>query len=388
MNNRADAFNRIILETPPSGIRKFFEMLVGNDDVISLSVGEPDFATPWKMREEAFYHLEKGHTSYTSNWGLLPLREEIAKYMQKYELDYNPKNEILLTIGASEGIDLALRTILNEEDEVIVAEPCYVSYEPLVRLMGAKLKKLDTSKSSFIPLAGEIEKLITPKTKALILCSPNNPTGSAIPKEELGRIATLVIKHRLWCISDEIYSELVYEGYKHSSIASFEGMKDYAIVLNGFSKSFAMTGWRIGWMAANESLMKQAVKIHQYGCICSPIMAQYAALEGLKSGMAEVEKMRKSYEHRRNYMAKALSDMGFTYPEAKGAFYIFPSISKTGLSDEEFALKLFREYNVAVVPGGAFGEAGKGNVRLCYATEIEKIKSAMSRIKEMVGKTV
>lgn len=388
MNNRKDAFNKILLETQPSGIRKFFEMLVGNDDVISLSVGEPDFTTPWSMREEAFYHLEKGHTSYTSNWGLLELREEIAKYMQKYELVYNPKNEILLTIGASEGIDLALRAVLNEGDEVIVAEPCYVSYEPLAALMGAKVKRLDTSKTSFIPTACEIEKLITPRTKALVLCSPNNPTGTAIPKDEQEKIAALVVKNRIWCISDEIYSELVYEGYKHTSVASFSGMKDYAVVLNGFAKSFAMTGWRIGWMAASESLMKQVIKIHQYGCICAPIMSQYAALEGLRHGWSEVEKMRKSYEQRRNYMEKALSEMGFTYPEAKGAFYIFPSIAHTGLSDEEFALKLFKEYNVAVVPGSAFGRSGAGSVRLCYATGIDKIKSAMSRIKDMVGKIV
>lgn len=384
MNTRSDRFSKSMVETPPSGIRKFFEMLIGHDDVISLSVGEPDFPTPWLMREEAFYHLEQGHTSYTSNWGLLELRSEIAKYMERYNMYYNPNKEILVTVGASEGVDAVLRAVLNPDDELIVCEPCYVNYVPLAHLCGAKIVRLDTSKNGFYPTAEQFKSLITPKTKAIMFCSPSNPTGTMIPKEELEKIAEIAKEHQIWCIADEIYCELVYDDHKHVSIGSFPGMKDYTIILNGFSKSFAMTGWRIGYIAAPEDLMAQIVKLHQYNTICAPIMSQYAALEGLKNGWSEVEKMRVSYQQRRNLMYKAFTDMGLSVPEPTGAFYMFPDISSTGLSAEEFATELFQKHNVAVVPGTAFGSAGEGHIRCCYATAIDKIKTALDRIALLV----
>ena len=384
MNTREDRFSRAMVETPPSGIRKFFEMLIGHDDVISLSVGEPDFPTPWIMREEAFYHIEQGHTSYTSNWGLLELREEIARYMERYNCYYNPRKEILVTVGASEGVDAALRAILNPGDELIVCEPCYVNYVPLAHLCGAKVVRLDTSVNGFYPTAEQFEKLITPKTKAIMFCSPSNPTGTMIPKSELEKIAAICVKKQIWAIADEIYCELVYDGSKHYSIGAFPGMKDYTIILNGFSKSFAMTGWRIGYIAAPEDLMAQIVKLHQYNTICAPIMSQYAALEGLKSGWSEVERMRVSYQQRRNLMYKAFTDMGLPVPEPTGAFYMFPDISSTGMSAEDFATELFQKHNVAVVPGTAFGSAGAGHIRCCYATSIEKIKTALDRIAQFV----
>ncbi len=386
MNTRQDRFSSALLDTPPSGIRKFFEMLIGHDDVISLSVGEPDFATPWQMREEAFYHLEKGHTSYTSNWGLLSLREEIAKYMERYNMHYNPTNEILVTVGASEGVDAVLRAVLNEGDEIIVCQPCYVNYTPLAALAGAKVIELDTSVNGFYPTALQIERLITPKTKALMICSPNNPTGTMIPRDELEKIAKVLIKHQIWCISDEIYCELVYDDNKHVSIGSFEGMKDYAIILNGFSKSFAMTGWRIGYICAPSDLMAQIVKLHQYNTICAPIMSQYAAVEGLQNGWNEVERMRISYQQRRNYMYKAFCDMGLPVPNPTGAFYMFPNITSTRMTSEEFATKLFQDYSVAVVPGSVFGKGGEGHIRCCYATSIDKIKIALERIRDMIEK--
>lgn len=386
MNTREDRFSKSMVETPPSGIRKFFEMLIGHDDVISLSVGEPDFPTPWIMREEAFYHIEQGHTSYTSNWGLLELRQEIAKYLESYEMHYNPSKEILVTVGASEGVDAVLRSILNPGDEIIVSQPCYVNYVPLAFLTGAKIVELDSSVNGFYPTAEQIESLCTPKTKAVMICSPNNPTGTMIPKDELAKIAEVVKKHQIWCISDEIYCELAYDDAKHTSIGSFPGMKDYTIILNGFSKSFAMTGWRIGYIAAPEELMSNIVKLHQYNTICAPIMSQYAALEGLRNGWVEVEKMRVSYQQRRNLMYKAFCDMGLSVPEPTGAFYMFPDISSTGLTSEEFATELFRDYNVAVVPGSVFGKGGEGHIRCCYATAVDKIKIALDRIEEMVNK--
>ena len=342
MNTREDRFNKSMVDIPPSGIRKFFEMLIGHDDVISLSVGEPDFATPWCMREEAFYHLEKGHTSYTSNWGLIELREEISKYMKSYGMDYNPKNEVLITVGASEGVDAVLRAVLNPGDEILVCQPCYVNYTPLADLTGAVVKVIDTSVNCFYPTAKQIEEKITPKTKALMICSPNNPTGTMIPKDELEKIAEVVKKHQIWVISDEIYCELAYDGNEHVSIGSFPGMKDYAIILNGFSKSFAMTGWRIGYIAAPAELLALIVKLHGYNTICAPIFSQYAAAEGLRNGWDEVEKMRISYQQRRNLMLKAFEEMGLEVPKPAGAFYMFPSIAKTGLTSEEFALNFSR----------------------------------------------
>ena len=384
MNTREDKFSTSMMNIPPSGIRKFFEMLIGHDDVISLSVGEPDFPTPWCIREEAFYHLEKGHTSYTSNWGLIELREEIAKYMEKYGNYYNPQNEILVTVGASEGVDAVLRAILNPGDEIIVVQPCYVNYVPLAELCSVKIVPVDSSVNGYYPVASQVEKLITPKTKAVMICSPNNPTGTVIPEEELKKLAEVVVKNQIWCISDEIYCELVYDGTKHVSIGSFPGMKDYAIILNGFSKSFAMTGWRIGYIAAPADLLAQIVKLHGYNTICAPIFSQYGAVEGLRHGWKDVEKMRVSYQQRRNLMQKAFSDLNIPVPEPKGAFYMFPDISSTGLTSEEFATRLFKQHNVAVVPGSVFGAGGEGHIRCCYATSIDKIKIAMDRIRSFV----
>ena len=384
MNSRSDRFSDKITGTPPSGIRKFFELIQGRDDIISLGVGEPDFSTPWIMREEAFYHLEKGHTSYTSNWGLLELRQEIARYLQRYNLHYDPTSEILVTIGVSEAIDVVLRSILNPGDEIIICEPCYVSYQPLAALCDTKLVHLDTSVNGFYPTAEQIKAAITPKTKALMLCSPSNPTGRMIPAEELEKIAQLVQEHQIWVLSDEVYCELVYDDNKHCSIASFPGMKDYTIVLNGFSKAFAMTGWRIGYLCCCKELMDQVYKLHQYSTICAPIMSQYGALEGLRSGWSEVERMRVSYQQRRNIMYKAFVEMGLDVVEPEGAFYIFPNISSTGLTAEEFATRLIEEYQVAVVPGDVFGAGGAGYIRCCYATDINKIKIALERIAAMV----
>ena len=385
MNTRPDKFSSLMEKTPPSGIRKFFEMLIGHDDVISLSVGEPDFPTPWCIRDEAFYHLEKGHTSYTSNWGLIELREEISKYMSRYDLHYNPKDEILITVGASEGVDAVLRAILNPGDEIINAQPCYVNYAPLAELCQVKAIPLDTSVNGYYPTAKQIEELITPKTKAVMICSPNNPTGTMIPRDELGKIAEVVKKHQIWVISDEIYCELAYDNSEHVSIGSFPEMKDYTIILNGFSKSFAMTGWRIGYIAAPSDLLKQVVKLHGYNTICAPIFSQYAAAEGLRNSWDEVEKMRVSYQQRRNLMYKAFCDMGLPVPEPTGAFYMFPDISSTGLTSEEFATQLFQKYNVAVVPGSVFGAGGEGHIRCCYATAIDKIKIALDKIAEFVA---
>lgn len=383
-NTRKDKFSALITKTPPSGIRKFFDLIIGRDDIISLGVGEPDFSTPWLIREEAFYHLEQGHTSYTSNWGLLDLRKEIATYLERYNLHYDPTKEILVTIGVSEAIDAVLRAILNPGDEIIIAEPSYVSYQPLAALCDTTLVHLDTSKTNFYPTAEEIEKAITPKTKALMLCSPSNPTGRMIPKAELEKIAQLVKKHKIWVLSDEVYCELVYEDNKHCSIGAFEGLKPYSVILNGFSKAFAMTGWRIGYVCAPPDLMEQIHKLHQYSSICAPIMSQYGALEGLRSGFNEVEKMRLSYQMRRNLMYKAFVNMGLPVCEPEGAFYIFPDIRSTGLSSEEFVSKLIQEYKVAVVPGTVFGEGGEGFIRCCYATDIAKIKEALKRIAQLV----
>ena len=385
MNTRKDKFSSKMEEIPPSGIRKFFELCIGHDDIISLGVGEPDFSSLLVVREEAFYHLEKGHTSYTSNWGIIELREEICKYLERYKLYYDPKTEILPTIGASEGLDLVLRSILNPGDEIIICEPCYVSYHPLADLCGATIIHLDTSKTGLYPTAESIEAVITPKTKAVMFCSPSNPTGRVIPEAELKKIAEVVKKHQIWCLSDEIYCELLYDGRKHVSIGSFPGMKDYAVIFNGFSKSFAMTGWRIGYIAAPHDLLVQCCKLHAYNSICPPIFSQYAAAEGLRNAWDEVEKMRVSYQQRRNRMYKAFCDMGLPCTEPEGAFYMFADIRPTGLSSEEFAVELIKKHNVAVVPGTCFGSGGEGFIRCCYATDINKIKIAMERIAEMVG---
>ncbi|MDR1997547.1 MAG: aminotransferase class I/II-fold pyridoxal phosphate-dependent enzyme [Candidatus Margulisbacteria bacterium] len=380
---RQPKYSELVSRMPPSGIRRFFDLIIGQPDIISLGVGEPDFVTPWNIREKAFYALEKGRTSYTSNWGLLELRTAVAGYLQKYRLSYDPAAEILITFGVSEAVDIILRSILNPGDEVIVAEPCYVSYQPLVALAGGKTVSLDTSRTKFIPSAREIEKLITPQTKALFLCYPNNPTGTTIAKAELQKIAALVKKHGIWVISDEIYAELSYAG-PHTSIGSFPGLKAQTILLSGFSKAFAMTGWRIGYICCPAELMQQIIKLHQYCAICAPIMSQYGAVEALQNCRNEVEQMRRSYFQRRNFAVNALDKIGLPAVKADGAFYLFVDIRRTGLQSEDFALKLIQREKVAVVPGSVFGAGGEGFVRCCYATEISLLKEALTRIGRFV----
>jgi len=366
----------------PSGIRKFFDIVQEKENVISLGVGEPDYSTPWNIIEEAFYQLEQGETHYTSNHGLLEFRESVSEYLGKYNLNY-ATDEIIATIGGSEGIDLALRTLINPGDEIIVPEPVYVPYNPLSTLSDATVVPINTEKTDFKLTAKALEEKITDKTKAVIICFPNNPTGVTLTKTELAELAAVIIKHDIFCITDEIYSELSYEG-EHHSIAAVEGMKERTIYLNGFSKSFSMTGWRIGYLAAPKELVDQIIKIHQYTTLCAPIMSQYGAIEALKNGMESVAKMRASYNRRRRLIYNGLKEAGFDIVEPKGAMYIFPSVEKFGLTGEEFALKLLEEKNIAVVPGVAFGEEFKYYIRCSYATSIKEIKEAIIKIKEFV----
>ncbi|MFC1517436.1 aminotransferase class I/II-fold pyridoxal phosphate-dependent enzyme [Candidatus Margulisiibacteriota bacterium] len=380
-------FNNILQKIPPSGIRKFFDLVIGAKDIISLGVGEPDFVTPWHIREEAFYSLECGRTTYTSNWGLLSLRLEIQEYLKKrFSLNYDGHNEILVTVGGSEAIDISLRAILNPGDEVIIPEPCFVSYKPMVELAGGKAVVIDTSKTDFAVTAKDIEKNITTKTKAVFLNYPSNPTGTILKKSEMLKIAEVIKKHKIWLLTDEIYAELVYGQNKPVSFAALPGLRPYTILLSGFSKAFAMTGWRIGYVTAPKEVMAMIFKIHQYSVMCAPVMAQYAAEEALLEGLPEVEKMRKSYEHRKNLFVDGLNKIGLKTVEPQGAFYAFPSIKKTKLNSEQFAMKLLKEEMVAVVPGTAFGVCGEGFVRCSYATDQKLLKEALLRLGRFVKK--
>lgn len=379
-----DDYSHILDQVPPSGIRRFFELVIGAEDVISLGVGEPDFATPWTIREEGIYCLENGITSYTSNKGLLELRQGISSYLQhRYACSYDPSSEIIVTSGVSEGVDIALRTILNPGDEVILPEPTYVCYKPLIQLAGGVCVPMDTSKSDFIPDPADIERKITPKTKAIILCSPSNPTGMVIPKDTLIAIGKLAEKYDFWVFSDEIYSELIYD-ITYTSFASLKNMKKRTLLLSGFSKSFAMTGWRLGFMCGPEALISRALKIHQYSALCAPIISQYAGVEALKNATPEVEKMRASYQQRRNLFIKKMNAIGLTTLDSKGAFYCFSSVRSTPFDSETFALKLLEEERVAVVPGNVFGQGGEGYIRCCYATSLDSLKVALSRIDAFV----
>ena len=370
-----------IKSIPPSGIRKFFDLVSQMKGVISLGVGEPDFVTPWHIREASVYSLEKGYTMYTSNYGMPELRKAIACYLTKrYNVEYDYTNEIIVTIGASEAVDLAARAILEPGDEVLIPEPCYVSYKPCVELAGGVAVMLPTSvENEFRVTAEEIEKHITKRTKAIILSYPNNPTGAIMPLNDMLPIVNAVRKHDLLVISDEIYSELTYDG-AHTAFSSLPGMKDRTILINGFSKAFAMTGWRVGYLAAHPEFIKHMVKIHQYGILCAPVMGQMAAVEALKNGMPEVEHMKESYNQRRNLVVSRLRDIGLDVFEPKGAFYAFPSIKKTGLDAETFAEKLLEEEKVAVVPGNAFGNSGEGFIRLSYASSVANLDEAFKRM--------
>lgn len=377
--------SRTVTGLKPSGIRRFFDLAASMEGVISLGVGEPDFVTSWGIREAAILSLEQGYTAYTANAGLLQLREEISMYMEEnFEVSYSPKSEIIVTVGASQAIDLALRAIVDPGDEVIIIEPCFVSYGPLVTLAGGTPVTVSTGKETdFKPLPEQLEAVITNRTKAIMLCSPNNPTGSMLSFDELRKLAKLARDHDLIILSDEIYAELVYDE-KFFSMAAFEGMKERTIVISGFSKGFAMTGWRLGFSCAPEEISQAMLKIHQYSMMCAPTMAQYAALEALQNGRSDVVEMRKSYKRRRNYFVQSLTEAGLNCHIPGGAFYAFPSIEDTGLSSEQFAEQLLLEERVAVVPGNVFGESGEGFVRCSYASSMEQLQEAIKRMKRFM----
>jgi aminotransferase len=376
-----------VRDIPRSGIRDFFEIVQTMADVISLGIGEPDFHTPWRIREAAIYGLERGHTGYTSNLGLPKLRERIARYVQKhFHVSYDPATEIIVTVGVSEAIDLALRALLNPGDEVLYHEPCYVSYSPSVVLAhGVPVAVPTFAKDNFRMTADELAKLITPRSKVLMMNFPCNPTGATQTREELEKIARLCVKHDLVVLTDEIYSELTYDGAKHVSIASLPGMRERTVFLHGFSKAFAMTGFRIGYACSPPALTEAMMKVHQYAILCANTMAQDAAVEALESGDGDVAMMRKEYEARRNFIVRSLNDMGLPCFKPLGAFYVFPDIRSTGLTSKEFSLRLLQEKKVACVPGPAFGVSGEGHVRCSYATSLEKIKIAMERMAEFVA---
>lgn len=376
--------SKAITEIQPSGIRRFFDAASTMSNVISLGVGEPDFDTPWHVREEGIYSLEKGRTFYTGNSGLLELREEIGRYLdRRFGLSYSA-DEILVTVGGSEAIDIGFRTMLDPGDEVIIPEPCYVSYLPCVKLAGGVPVRLPLEEKDQFKLTKEkLLSAITDKTKILVLPFPNNPTGAILNREELQIIADIVKEHDLFVMSDEIYSELNYEG-GHVSIASIPGMRERTIVINGFSKSYAMTGWRLGYAAGPKEIMKQMLKIHQFVIMCAPTTSQYAAIEALRNGDEDVRRMRESYDERRRFLVNALNEMGLPCFEPKGAFYVFPNISVYGMTSEEFARRLLEQERVAVVPGTAFGECGEGFLRISYAYSIDNLKKALDKIEKFI----
>lgn len=377
---------RQVAAIPRSGIRDFFELVQGRDDVISLGVGEPDFVTPWNIREAAIYSLEKGHTSYTSNLGLLSLRRSIARYVDGFfGIDYDPAGEVLVTVGVSEAIDLALRALLDPGDEVIYHEPCYVSYSPSIAMAYGSAVAVETRKRDGFSLKPEaLAKAITPKTRVLMLNFPTNPTGATASREDLEGIARLCIEHDLMVLSDEIYCELRYDEEEHLSIASLPGMRERTVLLHGFSKAFAMTGFRLGYACAPQPVIEAMMKIHQYSMLCAPIMSQMAAIEALENGLADVERMRESYLQRRDFVVRRLNEMGLECHSPGGAFYVFPDVRGTGLTSKEFAMRLLEEESVAAVPGTAFGASGEGFLRCCYATAYEDLKTAMDRMEAFV----
>lgn len=382
-----DALSGKVKQIKPSGIRKFFDIVSEMDDAISLGVGEPDFDTPWHIREEGIYSLEKGRTFYTSNAGLSELKIEISKYLdRRFDLKYDPSDEIMITVGGSEAIDGALRAMLDAGDEVILPQPSYVSYEPCIVLADGVPVIVELKEENDFKLTREqLEKAVTDKTKILIMPFPNNPTGAIMTKEELQPIVDFVIEHDLFVISDEIYSELTYSG-NHVSIGAFPGMKERTIVINGFSKSYAMTGWRLGYACGPQVILKQILKIHQFAIMCAPTTSQYAAIEALRHGDDDVEKMRDEYDRRRRFLLNAFEEMGIECFEPYGAFYMFPSIKKFGMSSDKFATRLLKEEKIAVVPGTAFGDCGEGFLRISYAYSIDDLKAALERIGRFIEK--
>ena len=378
---------RRVAEVPPSGIRKFFELVLNVEDVISLGVGEPDFITPWHIREACIYSLERGYTMYTSNYGLEELREEIVRATRReYGIEYSPEKEVLITVGVSEAFDLAIRALVNPGEEVLIPEPSYVAYKPCTIFAGGSPVSVPTrAEDEFRLLPDELEARITRKSKLLVLGYPNNPTGATMSKSDLEAIADVVVEHDLVVISDEIYDRLTYEG-KHVPFASLNGMQERCVYLNGFSKSYAMTGWRIGYAMGSEEVIEAMMKIHQYAMLCAPIMSQKAALEALRRGNNAVEEMKQEYNRRRRLIVKRLREAGLECFEPKGAFYVFPSIASTGMSSEEFAERLLTQERVAVVPGNVFGEGGEGHVRMAYAASLRDINEAMDRVERFLSR--
>ena len=373
--------NRQVRDIPPSGIRRFFDIAAAMEDVISLGVGEPDFITPWHIRSEAVKSLEKGRTYYTANAGLMELRTEIARYMKEtIHVSYNPKTEIVVTVGASEALDAALRALIEPGDEVLIPEPSFVCYKPCTILAGGIPVPIETTAANGFKLTPELLRAaITEKTKLLVLPYPNNPTGGIMTEEDLSQIVPIIKEANIMVISDEIYSELTYTG-KHVSIATFKDMKDRTVVINGFSKAFAMTGWRLGFACAHPDVLAAMLKIHQYGIMSAPTFSQYAAIEALKNGRADIERMKEEYNIRRKFLVDALNEMGMTCFNPYGAFYVFPSIKQFGMTSEEFCQKLLEEQRLAVVPGTAFGDSGEGYVRISYAYSKESIAKALKRL--------
>ena len=379
--------NETVKNLKPSGIRKFFDLVSEMKDAISLGVGEPDFDTPWHIRDEGIYALERGKTFYTSNAGLKELREEICNYQKRTQnIEYNPLKQVLVTVGGSEAIDIALRAMINQGDEVIIPQPAYVSYYPCALLSGAKPIIIDLkAENNFRLTPEELENVITEKTKVLILPFPNNPTGAIMEKEDLEKIAEICIEKDIYVLSDEIYSALTYKG-KHVSIASIKGMKERTILINGFSKAYAMTGWRLGYACGPEEIIKQMTKIHQFAIMCAPTTSQYAAIEALKNGDDDVRLMRGAYNQRRRFLMNAFKEMNLQCFEPFGAFYVFPCIKEFGMTSEEFATRFLEEERVATVPGSAFGDSGEGYLRISYAYSIENLKEAMIRLARFVKK--
>ena len=376
-----------VLQIPPSGIRKFFDLMASIEGVISLGVGEPDFVTPWRLREAAIYSLEQGYTMYTSNYGIPELREELARHLaRRYGVEYDPEQELLITVGVSEALDLALRATIDPGDEVIGPDLGYVAYQADVILSGGVYVPVPaTAENEFKIMASDVEARITERTKAILIGYPSNPTGAVMTRPELAQVAEVARKHDLLVLSDEIYDRLVY-GIEHTCFPSLPGMKERTILLGGFSKAYAMTGWRVGYAAAPAEIIEAMMKVHQYTIMCAPIMSQMAALEALKAGEASVQEMVAEYDRRRRIMVKGLNEIGLQCHEPKGAFYTFPSIKSTGLSSEEFAERLLREEKVVVVHGNTFGERGEGYVRCCYATSLEEIEEALQRMGRFVNR--
>lgn len=379
--------NQNLVKTKPSGIRKFFSIAEELDNVISLGVGEPDFLTPWHIRNTAIDYLDKGATRYTANAGLAALRAEICDfYARKYNIEYNSKTEALVTVGGSEGIDMAIRSVISPGDDVLLVEPCFVCYRPIVEICGGNVITINTkAEDNFKLTADEIEAAVTPKTKLIIMLYPNNPTGAVMRKEDLVKIIPVIKKHDLLVLTDEIYSALTYGNEAHTSIASLPGMKERTIVINGFSKTYSMTGWRLGYALAPAEIISQMTKLHQFAIMSAPTNSQYAAVEALKNGDGDIEKMREEYDLRRRYTVSRFNEMGLTCFEPEGAFYAFPSIKSTRLSSDDFCEKLIMDKRVAVIPGNAFGDCGEGHIRVSYCYSIDNIKKVADRIEEFVN---